>query len=484
MSLEALLTFFGILVAALALARPVQRHSLMLFAPPWRISFALVASFALIVCRDAPFGVPPPFGWPLPLVLFGLSLASFLIPVLAALWTWFSWHRAKLTRPRIERVENIFLAALREREFDEVERIVRRNRQRLKRLPPRASSALFKPEMVKALADSHSFVHLELLADLKLLDSLENRHGAVGAVVRELLRSEASPLRSAVIDRYGGLEHNVYPAEQRALIEKTFQNPEWYFQASAHYPLVISAMEALRSGKLDAEYNSSGRDYEARQGTSRRASCPIYLAAGGEALAIEAALEQRVEQDFYSTDLFQIFVAVQEKSNFDEKVWGDPRNNSEFPTPFAYLLYTIASYLEDLSRLAIRQATSSQSPIGDGAAGEVAEQIVRSWSVCVWSIADSAQEVSSDFRLSIIRQYLVFMLQLGWGISEVYLGPVPSNVEHLSAWRDLLLAKLKSMLHPSDHARWCALQEAVESLDQGKGYVSGGYEWLQNSLPS
>jgi hypothetical protein len=279
-SLEALLTFFGILIAVLALARPVQRRSLLLFAPPWRISLALLVSFALIVCRDAPFGIPPPFGWPLPPVLFGLSLASFLIPVLAALWSWDSWHRAKLTGRRTEQVEDIFLAALREREFDEVERIVRRNRQRLKRLPPRASSALFKPEMVKVLADSHSFVHLELLADLKLLDSLENRHGAIGAVVRELLRSEASPLRSAVIDRHGGLEHNVYSPEQRTLIEKTFQNPEWYFQARAHYPLVISAMEVLRSGKFDVEYNSSGRDYEATQGTSRRASCPIYLAVG------------------------------------------------------------------------------------------------------------------------------------------------------------------------------------------------------------
>jgi hypothetical protein len=387
-------------------------------------------------------------------------------------------------RRRIERVENIFLAALREREFDEVERIVRRNRQRPKGLPPRASSALFKPEMVKALSDSHSFVHLELLADLKLLDSLENRHGAIGAVVRELLRSEASPLRSAVLDRYGGLEHNVHSAEHRALIEKTFQNPEWYFQSSAHYPLVISAMEALRSGKLDAEYNSSGRDYEARQGTSRRANCPIYLAAGAEALAIEAALEQRVERDFYSTDLFQIFVAVQEKSSFDEKVWSDPRNNGEFPTPFAYLLHTITSHLEDLSRLAIRQATSSESSIEDGAPGDAAEQIVRSWSVCVWSIADSVHEVSPDFRLSIIRQYLVFMLQLGWEISEVYLSPIPSNVEDLDAWRDLFLAKLRSMLHPSDHVRWYALQEAVESLDHGKRYVSGGYEWLQNSLVS
>jgi hypothetical protein len=211
---------------------------------------------------------------------------------------------------------------------------------------------------------------------------------------------------------------------------------------------------------------------------------PDLSRSGAEALAIEAALEQRVEQDFYSTDLFQIFVAVQRKSNFDEQVWNDPRNNHEFPTPFAYLLYTIASHLEDLTRVAIQQATPAAPPGEIGAPGDVVEQIIQSWSVCVWSIADSVQEVSPIFRRSIIKQYLIFMLQLGWEASEIYPGPIPSNLEDLSVWRDLFLAKLKSMLNPSDHVRWYALQEAVESLDQGKGYVFNGYEWLQNSLES
>jgi hypothetical protein len=480
-SFEALLTFFGILAAVLALARPVQRHSIDLFAPPWRIAAALLISFVLIVCRDAPFGVPPPFGWPPEPVLFTLTLAAFLVPVLTALWCWASWHRAKLTPKRMGKIESLFRSALTQHEFDEVDRIVRTNRKRLNGLPRGAASALFSPAMVTAFAETGSFVHLELLADLKLFASLENPHGAVGAVVRELLHSEASPLRFAVVNKYGGLEHSVYSDEQRSLIEKTFENPEWYYHTSAHYPLIISAIESLRSGKFDVEYNGSGRDYEATQGTSRRSSCPIYISVGAEFLALEAALEQRVDHDYYSTDLFQIFDAIQERSKFHTSVWEDPRNNHEFPTPFAYLLYMIASDLEDLVTTAIRQAISG--PEGGAALpGDVAEQIVRSWSVCVWSIADSSGQVSTQFRRSIIRRYLMFMLQLRWGLSEIYPGPIPDDLNGLDTWRDFLLMKLKSMFHQSDHVRWSALMEAIESLDKGKGYVIDGYDWLTESL--
>ncbi len=66
-------------------------------------------------------------------------------------------------------------------------------------------------------------------------------------------------------------------------------------------------MEALRSGKFDKRYNEVGRDYEADQGISSRSSCPIYLAVKTEVLAIKAALRDQVEDDFYVSDLSQIF---------------------------------------------------------------------------------------------------------------------------------------------------------------------------------
>jgi uncharacterized membrane protein len=63
-TLEALLTFFGILIAILAIARPVQRASLKLFVRVWLwvLVGAILLSVALLVCRDAPLGWKPLFG--------------------------------------------------------------------------------------------------------------------------------------------------------------------------------------------------------------------------------------------------------------------------------------------------------------------------------------------------------------------------------------------------------------------------------------
>jgi hypothetical protein len=55
-----------------------------------------------------------------------------------------------------------------------------------------------------------------------------------------------------------------------------------------------------------------------RRGISRRAHCPVYLALKAEVLAIESALVKCVEKDFYVSDLWDIFRAVQERSVFEE----------------------------------------------------------------------------------------------------------------------------------------------------------------------
>lgn len=480
-TLEALLTFIGILVGVLAIARPVQRQSLILFVPVWVLPVAIGLSLVLLICRDAPLGVIPPFGWPLPLVLYSLTLGAFLIPVGAAAWGWFSWHEARLTGKKIERVEEIFRTALREREFDEVERILRRNQQALEQLPPSAASVLFRPAMVNALVQSDSMVHLELLANMKFLKSLENRFGAIDVVVRELLRCDSSPLRSAVVARCGGVEHLTYSELERELMAKTFENPEWYVMASAHYPLIISAMEALRSGKLDKLHNGVGRDYEARQGISSRSSCPIYLAVKTEVLAIEAAIGQRVEEDFYISDLWQILTAILERSNFEESVWRSPLSNREFPTPYAYLLYQISSDLRDLSAKTLQSATNNGEPPVAEAPGRVARDLAKSWSFCVWRIADSQGRVSPDFRNDVIREYLLFVLALKGEPSEIYVGPARKDAEGLVAWRDLFLSELRQRI-AGDPRKGEAIREAFESLDQGKMFVSEGYDWLEGQL--
>jgi hypothetical protein len=481
-TLEAVLTFVGILIAVLAIARPVQRRSLFLFVPIWSLVAAILISMGLIICRDAPLGVSPPFGWPLPILLYGLTIGAFVIPVMAALWSGLCWYRGELTGSKIEHVEKVFQAALREREFDEVERIVRNNRARLELLPPSAASVLFSPAMVAALVDSRSFIHLELLANTKFLRSLENRFDVVDVVVRKLLWADASPLRSAVVSRYGGQEHLEYPKSERTLIEKAFQNPEWYSLTRADYPLTISALEALRKGEIVAEYNSNGWDYAAPQGISARSRCPIYLAVKTHVLAIEGALEKGVEKDFYVSDLWDVFRAVQGRSNFDESVWLSVESQREYPTPYAYLLYQISSDFEHLSAKALQRATSRDTPQRAEAPGRIAVDLARIWSCCIASIADSQDQVSPAFRKDLIRQYLLFVLALRYQPSEVYVGPVEHDIAGLDVWCDLFLKEMRNRIVSVGSIKRQMVREAFVSLDQGKWFVGQGYSWLEQQL--
>lgn len=482
MTLEALLTFAGILIGALAIARPVQRRSLTLLVPWWLLPVAFLTSFVLVVCRDAPLGVRPPFGWDLSLVLYALTLGAFVVPVAAALWCWVMWDKASLTPQRMAGVERIFQAALRENEFDEVERILRKNRSRLRQLPDGAMAVLFNRPMVTAMMSSHSLIHLELLADTEFLNSLHDHFRAVDVVVRELLGSAGPPLPAAIAQRYGGIEGVVYSGAERTLVEGTFQNPAWYLQSGAHYPLVISAVETLTSGKLDFEYNGSGRRYEADQGVATRSQCPVYLAYKTEVLAIEAAIKARATGDFYVTDLWDIFREVLHRSRFDKAVWDSPNSNWEFPTPFAYLLYHINEDLRDLSAKAVCCAASGHNPDSVAACDAIARWLARTWVACTEDIAASESQVSPEFRRYAIQRYLLFVLALGWEPSDICFGGSSSHTGGLETWRDVFASELKTHFKSAAGAQRQALRSAVESLDQGKRFVFDGYDWLTKEL--
>jgi hypothetical protein len=108
--------------------------------------------------------------------------------------------------------------------------------------------------------------------------------------------------------------------------------------------------------------------------------------------------------------------------------------------------------------------------------------LASTWSLCVWSIADSDDEVSPEFRNHIVEQYLVFMLKLGWQSSEIYFGSAGNNVQGLDIWRDLFLRELQNRFMPTNSPERRVLKEAAELLDKGKGYVIEGYGWLEEQL--
>ena len=185
----------------------------------------------------------------------------------AACIAWKLWFDAKLSCGNLPQLEAFLQTALREGEFDEVDRVLRKNRDRLANIPANAATLLFNPRLVHQMINSHSFIHLELLAQRSFLDSLENRLQAVETVVRELLVSGTSPLQSAVVERFRGIEHLRYTDAERKLIDSTFENPLWYHDTNAHYPLIITAMNKIESGQLDGPYNQPDENYVASQGS-------------------------------------------------------------------------------------------------------------------------------------------------------------------------------------------------------------------------
>jgi hypothetical protein len=104
------------------------------------------------------------------------------------------------------------------------------------------------------------------------------------------------------------------------------------------------------------------------------------------------------------------------------------------------------------------------------------------WSYCVWRIAASQDQVSPEFRNGVIREYMLFVLALGWQPSEIYLGPGAEAVEGLDVWRDLFLSQLKTRFGGGNSTERQVLRDALESLDRGKRHVYEGYDWLEEEL--
>ena len=118
MTFDGLLTFFGILIAIYAIASPVQRRSLTLFYPSGWFIFLLLFPFFLIVFRTWS-GLCQTYQ-----VLF--SILSFIIPVIALGYYWHNWNTARLTDRNKNNFADVLKASLREKSYDEVERILKK----------------------------------------------------------------------------------------------------------------------------------------------------------------------------------------------------------------------------------------------------------------------------------------------------------------------------------------------------------------------
>lgn len=482
MNLEALLTFCGLLAAAVAIMGAVQRKALLLFVPKWLVPVLSCAALILLIMRDAPFGVPPLFGWRLDRVSYFLELGSFLLPIGSAIIAWWLWWRARLSSRNLPYLEEFLHAALREGEFDEVERVLRMNRHTLTKILPNAATVLFSPRLVHQMVTTYSFIHLELLAQRPFLESLDNRLQAVDVVVRELLVAESSPLQSAVVNRFGGIEHLQYTDLDKKLIESTFEDPDWYHDTYAHYPLIITVMNVIESGTLDVAYNRVDENYVATQGISKRAKCSLFLAIKTQVMALDAAVEMGSEKDFYISDLWQIVQKIYSRSKYDV-VAAQPTLGIYDPyTPYSFLLNEIMDDFENLTRQAVRKSVEKDKYAPqDAKPMPTGKELVRFWFLSIWEVMDRTNAINPAHLDSMVERYFRFMFALGWQPSEI-LYSSGQSVPHLNAWRDLLCSQIKGCTTGIKDGHFIALHRVFKHLDWGKPFISDGYEWLETQL--
>jgi len=468
LSLEGLLALLGIMVALYALAPPVQRHSVPLFASIQLVALSILVSAGLLIWRSAVMTFYFEF---YPWSDFASQIGAFLIPVLGVIFAYSSWRRAKLTAKKDKKFRKFIQTSIKENKFDESLRILAKNEESIGSVLERETLYLiFERRFIESTVNSRNWIHLKLLSNKELIEKLTDKYASTNNLMRVLLNAETSPMHSAIVVDYGGSEYLRPTKEEGELIEKTLQNPEWYMKVRADYPLIISAHETVASGELDEQYNQKDDLYAAIQGESTRLRCPIYLALKTHVLMLKKAIETKGEGDYYVSDLRDLFKTICEHSKYNVDVWEDKDSNWEYPTPFAYLLKEIIFDLRDLCRERKILKQIIKPP------GRIGTDLVGIWATCVSNLGYSREKVSDKFKFELVRYYLIFTLES----KKDYEDFDGDDKQNIGKWCDLLVEKLKRYSRGDKHLREVLFQ-SMNGLDLGKDYTNNE-DWLRREL--
>jgi len=462
MPIGSLMTLVGITIALVALAKPVQRQSIAMFVPVKRILAVVVCSAAIFLAVD---GLEAAGVKCCPVVWFTARTVAVLMLIAGGVWGYTLWRKAELRPDGSSQFRKFLLSCLHDDTFDELIRILEANAGRLPDVLDKDTlNLLFERRSIRALLLARSWIHLDLLSNPDLLEAFPRHFTIVDRLAREYLPADESPLRTAALWHESGDETLGYSAEEHALIEKTFLDPDWYRDCRIGYPVLMGAIEALTSGRLDTAYNRNDLLYIANQGISSRSRCPIFLAEKTIGNGLMKAIELQRDGDFYATDLSDLLRSIAERSRYDPMVWDHaPWGCSEFPTPFAYLMSTICLDLYFLSDEMLRRADFRRNK----PTLLISMDIGRTWAMSVWDLASESQCASKMFRLGKMRAFLEFVLE------HLYCDDAKDagRSESVAAWRELYLAPLKDLISPSDTECFEFLVEAANGLDICKEYV-------------
>lgn len=467
MSLEGLLTVAGIIIAIYALAQPVQRRSIHIFVPIWLLILLIVFSVGILIWRYA----VPTFCYKfLPWSDFASMILAFFLPVIGAIIAVILWYRAKLKPSKDGKFREFIFTCLYENKFGELMRILDKNKKSVGSvLKPETLDLLFERRFVRHLVNARNWIHMELFSNKELIKKLTDRFRVTNNIMREFVTARTSPLHLAIVSKYGGREHTHITKEERNLITKTLQNPEWYMSVRADYPLIIFAVEELASGKFDKPYNQNDDNYITHQGESTRLSCPVYLALKTHVLMLEKAIEIKGKDDYYVSDLFDLFRNVYDHSKYDKDIWENIDANLDYPTPFVFLMKEILYDFESLCRENYNQ--------GKRPPGRIGSDLIRIWSLSISNFTYGKGKVRDDFKFEHIGNYLSYAMKM----MESYKRTKEKIKENCKLWRDQLVKEMKShRIGFSDNRK--ILTQSMDKLDYGKLHISNYHEWLRSEL--
>ncbi len=469
MSLTGLLTVIGIIIAIYALAQPIQRKSIHIFVPIRLIILLIIISVIILIWRY----VVPTLGYKFyPWSDLVSKISVFLLPIVGAIIAPIFWYKAKLTTKKDGKFREFILTSLYEDKFGELVRILNRNKESLAGvLKPETLELLFERKFVRHMVSARNWIHLDLFSNKQLIEKLTPRFRVTNNIMREFVAVRTSPLHLAIVSEYGGREHTRITNEDRKLIDKTLQNPEWYMSVRADYPLIIFAVGELASGKFDISYNQNDENYISSQGEGTRLSCPVYLALKTHVLMLKKAIEIEGEDDYYVSDLFDLFRNVYDHSKFDEDVWENIEANSDFPTPFVYLMKQILYDFNDFCTENFKQ--------GGRPPGRIGSDLITMWSlsISIFTYTYKEGKVSDKFKFEFIGEYLSCTMKM----MERYERAEGEIKENIKLWRDQLVEGVKShRIGFGDNREM--LTQSMDKLDIGKRHIFNYREWLRGEL--
>lgn len=186
---------------------------------------------------------------------------------------------------------------------------------------------------------------------------------------------------------------------------------------------------------------------------------------------LEKAIEKEREDDYYVSDLFDLFRNVYDHSKFDKDVWENIDASLEFPTPFVYLMKEI---LYDFAHLCDEDFNQGRRP-----PSQIGSTLITMWSLSLSNFTYTYKKckVSDKFKFEYIGEYLKYAMKK----MEIYERAEGERKENSKLWRDQLVEEVKShRIGFGDNKE--LLFKSMNKLDYGKLYISKYHNWLRREL--